>query len=105
MKLNRLDSTTQHFSRESVERVRHVAEEQVRRVEACEGLEGDRQRSLQQELAEVDQKALGPFLGREQVLQEARQLAAELTSLGDEADRLIKPVDLPAGSLGIDDSV
>lgn len=105
MKLNRLDSTTQRYSRESVERVRHVAEEQVRRIEASEGLEGDRQRSLQQELAEVDPKSLGPFMGREQVLQDARQVAAELALLGHNAESLIKTVALPASGLGIDDSV
>ena len=53
MKLPSLASTTQHPTRESVERVRH-ADEQVRRVELMEGVEGDRQRSLQQELAEIE---------------------------------------------------
>ena len=53
MKLTRLSSTTQRTTRESSERVRPVDNEQVRRVEVMDGIEGDRQRTLQQEIAEA----------------------------------------------------
>lgn len=90
MKLSRLESTTQSPVRESGERVRHAADEQVRRVEAAEGIEGDRQRSLQQELAEIDPKAIGPFEGGAQMLKDARAVAAQLSLLGAAADDLLR---------------
>jgi len=90
MKLNRLDSTTQHHSADSVERTGHGVDEKVLRVEAADGLEGDRQRSLQQEIAEFDGKAIGPFGGGERILASAREVAAQLTSLGAGAGVLLK---------------
>ena len=42
MKLDRLASTTQRLSQESLARARYVAGERIRRVEALEGVEGDR---------------------------------------------------------------
>jgi len=103
MKLNRLESTTQRLSQGSRERARHVAGEQVRRVEALEGIEGDRQRSLQQEMAEIEAGAIGDFAGGRRVLQDAREVAAELAALGTAADELIKS-DVPgAAACHIDD--
>ena len=90
MKLSRLESTTQHHSQDAIERARHVAGESVRRVEALEGVEGDHQRSLQQEIADFDVRAIGPFEGREHVLQDARKVAAELTLLGNDRSGLVK---------------
>jgi len=103
MKLDRLESTTQHPARESGERVRPAAE-QVRRVEALAGLEGDRQRSLQQEIAAVDPRALGPFAGSEQVLADAREVAAQLSQLGAAADELLRPPAQTPDFLQVDDS-
>jgi|GEM_PF-1434607 len=104
MKLTRLSSTTQRPTQESIERVRHVDAERIRRVEVMEGVEGDRQRSLQQEMAEIEQAALGDFHGEEQVLQEARDVAAQLLDPEVGTDSLIKP-DVPLSRLiGIDDS-
>ena len=90
MKLSRLESTTQQHSQDAIERARHVAGESVRRVEALEGVEGDHQRSLQQEIADFDVRAIGPFEGRAHVLQDARKVAAELTLLGTDRNALIK---------------
>ena len=90
MKLNRLDSTTQHHSQTALERVHHAASDDVRRVEAMEGVDSDRQRSLQQELAEVDPRALGPFCGSAHVLQDAREVAAQLTLLGGNVQGLVQ---------------
>ncbi len=104
MKLSRLSSTTQRPTQESIERVRHVDEERIRRVEAMEGVEGDRQRSLRQELAEVDPAATGDFHGEEKVLQEARDVAAQLLDLEVGTDSLIKPGIPLSRLIGIDDS-
>ncbi|MBS1140816.1 MAG: hypothetical protein H6R13_2269 [Proteobacteria bacterium] len=103
MKLNRLVSTTQRPSQESIERARHVPDERIRRVEALEGAESDRQRSLQQEIAEIEPGAIGAFNGGEQVLQGAREVAAQLASLGTAVDGLIKPTSLAMNIHGVDD--
>jgi hypothetical protein len=81
MKLTRLDSSTARLASEAVQRAHESAADQVRRVEAMEGVEGDRQRSLRQELAEIDQRAVGPFEGQDQVIRDAREIAGRLASL------------------------
>ncbi|MDP3538499.1 MAG: hypothetical protein Q8S26_07315 [Azonexus sp.] len=105
MKLNRLESTTQRHSQDAVERARQVTGESVRRVEALEGVEGDRQRSLQQELAEFDPRAIGPFEGGEHVMEDARQIAARITLLGTNASGLLKLKALSVPWSRIDDKV
>lgn len=92
MKLSRIESTTQHHSPEAVERASHAQAQQIRRVEALEAVVADRLRSLQQEMAEMDPRALGPFEGSERILEDTRHLAAQLSGLGSESSRLIKPV-------------
>jgi hypothetical protein len=104
MKLTRLESTTQRPTQESLERARHAVEERIRRVEALEGTEADRQRSLLQELAEFQTAAIAPFDRGEQVLQEARDVAAQLSALGSAADDLIMPASLTASVVHIDDA-
>lgn len=104
MKLDRLASTTQRLSQESMERMRHVAGERIRRVDALEGVEGDRQRSLQQEISEIEPGAIAAFNGSEHVLQDAHELAVQVAALGAGADLLIKPGSLPPAGKGIDDS-
>ena len=96
MKLHRLASTTQRLTQESIERVRHAGDQQVRRVELMEGIEGDRQRSLRQEIAEIEPAAIAPFEGQAQVLREAGEAAAQLLALGPAADDLIKALTLAA---------
>lgn len=103
MKLNRLESTTQHISHDAVERAEHVSAAGVRRVEAMEGVEGDRQRSLQQDIAAFDPKAIGPFEGRERTLEDARQVAAQLSLLGNSANGLLKLRALSVACKRIDD--
>ena len=104
MKLTRLSSTTQRPTQESIERVRLADDERIRRVEVMEGVEGDRQRTLQQELAEIEAAAVGDFHGEEKVLQEARDVAAQLLDLDVGTDSLIKP-GVPLDRLiGIDDT-
>lgn len=89
MKLARLEATTQHPTADAVARAHAAVDAPVRRVEAMEAVSADRERSLQQELAEVDPRALGPFAGGERILQDARQVAASLSSL-DDAGKLLK---------------
>lgn len=92
MKLNRLESTTQSHMAEPRSPGQKVAAGQVRRVEAGEAVVADRQRSLQQEMADVDPRSVGPFEGAERVQDEARALAMQLTELGEGAAKsLIKP--------------
>lgn len=97
MKLSRIESTTQHHAPEAVERASHAQAQQIRRVEALEAVVADRQRSLQQEMAEMDPRAMGPFEGGERILEDTRHLASRLSGLGSAADKLIKP--LPGGKL------
>ena len=104
MKLHRLASTTQRLTQESIERVRHAEDQQVRRVELMEGIEGDRQRSLGQEIAEIEPAAIAPFEGQAQVLREAGEAAAQLLALGAAADDLIKPSGVPNRFSGVDES-
>lgn len=103
MKLNRLESTTQKHSSQPVQRPQPAAGESLRRVEAAEGAEADRQRSLQQELAEFDPRATGPFDGGERVMQEAREVAIQLASLGEAADAMIKVGPVARSFCGVDD--
>lgn len=105
MKLTPLSSTMQRPTRESSERLRPLDNEPVRRVEVMEGIEGDRQRSLMQEIAEVDPGAVGDFHGQERVLQEAREVAAQLLEMDVGTESLIKPGAPLDRLIGIDDSV
>ena len=95
-------STTQTLSPESRERARHVADETVLRVGAMEGVEGDRQRSLQQEISDFDQKAVGAFDGGELILAAAHDVATQLSTLGNAANSLVKTPDMRMLQTGID---
>lgn len=105
MKLNRLESTTQHTTPEAAERAQQASAQSIRRVEALEGVEGDRQRSVQQELAAFDVRAIGPFEGEEKVLNNARKVAAQISSLGTNLEGLVKLQALSQRYKRIDDSV
>jgi hypothetical protein len=90
MTLNRLTSTTGKPLHDVAERAHQTPADRVRRVEAIEAVAADRQRSVQQELAEVAPKAAGPFKGCERISQDARQVATQLVLLGTHANGLIK---------------
>ncbi len=98
MKLSRLESTTQRHAPEAVERASHAQAQKIRRVEALEAVVADRQRSLQQEMAEMNPRAFGPFEGGERILEDARHLATRISHLDRESSRLIKPA---AGQKGL----
>jgi hypothetical protein len=103
MKLDRLTSQSPRHSQESIEWVRPAPGERIRRIDALEGADGDRQRSLQQEMSEIEAGAIGTFNGGAHVLQDAHDLALQVTALGAAADQLIKPGLLPMAAKGIDD--
>lgn len=90
MKLDRLASTTARLSSEAAERARETSTVAVRRVEMAEGIEGDRERSLPQELASVDPRVVGDFAGEERLLEEARAVAAGIAGLGEHAGDLLQ---------------
>jgi hypothetical protein len=103
MKLGRLDANAQHPSRDAVERVRHVADEVVWHVGAIEGIDADRRRSLQQEIAEIEQKAIGDFEGGDLILADAKAVAEQVSRLGGEVLHLVKPAALDSGFYRVDD--
>jgi len=105
MKLNHLPSSTQGRPGESAERPQPAPDEKIRRVDAMSGIEGDRQRSLQQEIGVVDPRVLEPFAGSEQVLQGAKAVAAQLCTLGSNAAGLVKLRALATVIPHIDDKV
>ncbi|HLO63806.1 MAG TPA: hypothetical protein VK165_12680 [Azonexus sp.] len=107
MTLQRLASTTQQRpTPESTEPVSRGERERIRRVESLQGVEGDRERSLRQEMDEIAPGAIADFAGQEQILHEASEVAAQLVALGPAIDELIKPGDLSRRVLpGVDDSV
>lgn len=103
MKLSRLESTTQSHSRDSVERAEQAGAQQIRRVEALEGIEGDKERSLQQERAEVEALAIGDFSGGTRILEDARQVASEISLLGEDARSLLNLAGLSMKVVKVDD--
>ena len=96
MKLNKLDSTTQPISAEAKRRARVATAAPVLRVEASEGIEGDRERSLSQELASVDPRAVGDYHGQQHLAGEVHALAEALSALGRESLQLIDTRSLDA---------
>jgi hypothetical protein len=104
MKLDRLASTTARLSAEAAERGRQVAADGIRRVEMAEGVEGDRERSLQQELAMADPRAVGEFQGGERLFQDAKEIAAQVAGLGVQAAELLHPEVLADKLPHLDDS-
>jgi hypothetical protein len=91
MKLDRLSSTTRHLSVEPRgERVPQAGDEAVLRVGAMQGVAADRQRSLQQELADFDPQAVDVFSGGALIMANAQELARQLALLGEAANTLIK---------------
>lgn len=101
MKLERLTSTTRSISREAAERARAAGIEEARRVNASEGAEGDRERSLQQELAAAENK-VAMNTANDDALDEAREVAEQLVRLGNGAGQLLKAVAPPGHSLTVD---
>lgn len=90
MKMSRLPSTTQQATPEAAERAALAQAGSVRRVEPMEGVVNERERSLQQDMAEVDPRAVGPYQGVERRRQQADQLARRLVDMGSDAVQLLR---------------
>ena len=105
MKLNRFESASYHPASGDVpERLAAVSGERIRRVEASEGLENDRQRSLRQELAEQPE-AVPESAANDAVANQAHHLAAQIVDLGSQAEQLIRLSSLESSGLHtVDDS-
>ncbi len=90
MKLNRFESASYHPASGDVpDRLAAVSDERIRRVEASEGLENQRQRSLRQELGEHPELAR-ESAGNDAAAEQAHHLAAQIVDLGPQADHLIR---------------
>lgn len=104
MKLPRLEGKTTTYAGEAKERAAHASEHSVRRVEAMEGLAGDRERSLTQEVASIEALAVGAFAGEAKILEDARAVAGQLAGLGEAAGQLIDSRTLAGWKPTVDDS-
>ena len=90
MKLNRFESAGYHPASGDVpERLAAAPGERIRRIEASEGLENDRQRSLRQELA-GQPEAAQESAANDAVANQAHHLAAQIVDLGSQADQLVR---------------
>lgn len=101
MKLNELSSCSRTQSLHTSTEPALSVESKIHRIEAMENISPDRKRSLQDELAEIEQNAIGPFHGKERILEETKELAAELAGMSSQISTLVKP----CGFHSIDDEV
>lgn len=102
MKSTRLASTTERYARPALERAAETGEAEIRRVETPEAIEGDRQRSLRQELTEADPQGRGLAEDNADHRREAHDVAEQLLHLPEAAKaRLTRP--LPAGGFRVVD--
>lgn len=105
MKLAPLSSGARTQAYKSLASMSHVVENKVHRVEALDSSSPDRKRSLQDEIAEIEPSAIGQFHGNERILQNARELAAELSALSGHISSLVKPGSQFPQAHHIDDEV
>ncbi len=90
MKLNRFESASHHpSSGDMPERLAAAPGERIRRVEASDGLENQRQRSLRQELAGQPEVPQEPA-ANDVVARQAHHLATQIIDLGPQADQLVQ---------------
>ncbi|HEX6734361.1 MAG TPA: hypothetical protein VF096_06080 [Azonexus sp.] len=91
----RLTSTTERYAHPALEQAPVAGE--TRRVEAAEGLAGDRQRSLREELKAAEADVGG------QVREDVHRVAAQLAGLPPEAQAKLTKTLLPNGFCVVDD--
>ena len=101
MKLERLTSTTHSISHDAAERARTAPVDDHRRVNASEGMDGDRERPLSQELAAAD-ATVATEEGDQDARHEAQGVAAELVRLGNGAVRIMRPANAAHLPLAVD---
>ncbi|PKO35205.1 MAG: hypothetical protein CVU34_02545 [Betaproteobacteria bacterium HGW-Betaproteobacteria-7] len=99
MKSSRLLSTTDRYVRPALERSPDMGELDVRRVEALNAIEGDRQRSLRQEMREADPQGKGtPDTPRD-----VHQVVEQLAGMPPEKRALLTRPALPDGFCVVDE--
>lgn len=90
MRLARLTSSSRRLPQEAAERAREGAGESRWRINAAEGTNPDRGRSLQEEL-EAGKAPFPDAPSGQAALREAREVAGKLVNMGSGAAALIKP--------------
>ena len=106
MKSSRLLSTTDRYARPALERSPDAGELDVRRVEALNAIEGDRQRSLRQEMREADpQQELGGLAAVQASHPDAREVVEQVAGLPADKRALLAHPLLPDGFCVVDEKV
>lgn len=107
MKLGRLVSETAFSGREGLQVATPATALALHPVAAGEGLGGDRERSLQEEIAAIEALAIGEFEGqdkaREAAQEDAHEVAAQIAGLGEQAGKLLSPQGLATHWNALDD--
>lgn len=107
MKLGRLVSETAFTAREGLAVHVPSATLALHPVAGGEGLGGDRERSLQEEMAAIEALAIGEFSGedkaREAAQEDAHAVAAQIAGLGEQAGKLLSPQGLATHWNALDD--
>jgi hypothetical protein len=91
MKLNELSSRSRPQSSHTLTEPEQSVDSKIHRVEALDNVSADRKRSLQEEMAEIEPNAIGAFHGKERILEETKELAAELAGMSSQLSKLVKP--------------
>lgn len=103
MKPARLESTTDRYSRPALERATDAGELDVRRVEALNAIEGDRKRSVRQEMREADPQDGTALAVAQGVHPDARELVERVAGLSPEKRALLTKPGLPDGLCVVDE--
>lgn len=103
MKSGRLESTTDRYVRPALERSPEVGELDVRRVEALSAIEGDRQRSVRQEMREVDPQDRGALAGIQGGHPDVREVVEQVAGLPPDKRALLTRPALPDGFCVVDE--
>lgn len=105
MKSARLESTTDRYVRPALERSSDAGELEVRRVEALNAIEGDRKRSLRQEMREVDPQDRAGLAVDQDGHPDAREVVEQVAGLPPEKRAQLTRRALPDGFCVVDEKV
>jgi hypothetical protein len=105
MKSARLESTTDRYARPTLERSADAGELDVRRVEALNAIEGDRKRSVRQEMREADPQERGVPTATQGRPPDAREVVEQVAGLPPDKRALLTRPALPDGFCVVDEKV
>jgi hypothetical protein len=103
MKSGRLESTTDRYTRPALERSPDAGELDVRRVEALNAIEGDRKRSVRQEMREADPQDQAALAATQAGHPDAREVLEQVASLPPDKRALLTRPALPDGFCVVDE--